>query len=388
MIYGNKFLPKEDISIESASILEFGIQSVVYDEYCVYNSLLESCSDDTSKSILEAQVQVLYEVSIKDIFNKIITKIKEFIEWIKKLASTIVTKIKNIVNGKKMNKYIQILKSVGKGKLSKSNESTIIDEDYKDDPVNRSSYDSSSLKFNLEFFKVCIWTIGGDKNSSASFNSNKFKSGISASIEDLRNLINEFESKFIETIKTGKYDKESFEKYDSLEENINSIKKQIESLNYDAINEQNKYDSLYNAIEESKEIFDKPSKYESLFAQFCDHIATEIEILGKVITSYANDMESFEKISVSKKSDLAKFLSSSSKVDGVEFGLQDASFLASRTIKYSKNIAIIYHDIISKLSQAQNKMEAKASKLCRFMYKYRKDLEYIPEIMFPKLFEN
>ena len=42
MIYGNKFLPKED---KPNSIIEFGISSIVYDEYINIKSLLEKCNN-------------------------------------------------------------------------------------------------------------------------------------------------------------------------------------------------------------------------------------------------------------------------------------------------------------------------------------------------------
>ena len=89
MIYGNKFLPKEDISTESASMRDFGIESVVYNEYYNYLSLLENCKDETNKCILEAQVSILYEVSVKDIFNIISKAIRFIIKKIKELIKMI-----------------------------------------------------------------------------------------------------------------------------------------------------------------------------------------------------------------------------------------------------------------------------------------------------------
>ena len=79
MIYGNKFLPKKE---ESISMIEFGIESIAYNEYRNYKSLLESCTDDSSRPILEAQVTILREVSFKDIIERIKKAWKDFKEWI------------------------------------------------------------------------------------------------------------------------------------------------------------------------------------------------------------------------------------------------------------------------------------------------------------------
>lgn len=67
MIYGNKFLNIKNDSVATA----FESTSVAYTEYTNRLSLLESCTNEEERSILEAQVQVLCEVSIKDIFSKI-----------------------------------------------------------------------------------------------------------------------------------------------------------------------------------------------------------------------------------------------------------------------------------------------------------------------------
>ena len=110
MIYGNKFLPKEEISIESASIKDFGIESIAYNEYCNISSLLESCTDD--KTILEAQVQVLYEVSIKDIFNKIKEIFKAVKRFIEKIIGKFKLKILSLKKRTTSNDSFDILKKV------------------------------------------------------------------------------------------------------------------------------------------------------------------------------------------------------------------------------------------------------------------------------------
>ena len=91
MIYGNKFLPKKE---ESISMMEFGIESIAYNEYHNYKGLLESCTNEVDRPILEAQVKVLRESFIKDIFEKI----KGVFERIKNFIKGIVDTFKNTIN--------------------------------------------------------------------------------------------------------------------------------------------------------------------------------------------------------------------------------------------------------------------------------------------------
>lgn len=89
MIYGNKFLPK---NIVENSI--FTIESVACEEYFNRIDLLESCTDESSRPILEAQVQVLYEISFKDIIAKIKEIWEKFKAWVKDLWNRIFDKEK------------------------------------------------------------------------------------------------------------------------------------------------------------------------------------------------------------------------------------------------------------------------------------------------------
>ena len=85
--------PTSDVveSVESTKSEE--LVSIVYNEYCNYKEMLESCTDESARPILEAQVEVLYEVSLSDIFEKIknaIIKIcNAIIECFKKVAGFI-----------------------------------------------------------------------------------------------------------------------------------------------------------------------------------------------------------------------------------------------------------------------------------------------------------
>ena len=87
LIYGNTFLIKENEQ-ERTDIL-----SIVYKEYCNYNSLLESCISEDDKQLLEAKIEVLREVAIKDILEKIKKVWRDFKDWVKEKILAIIDKI-------------------------------------------------------------------------------------------------------------------------------------------------------------------------------------------------------------------------------------------------------------------------------------------------------
>lgn len=92
------------------SIKEEEIISVVWNEYCNYKQLLDNCTDESVKPIIEAQVEVLYEVSIKDIIAKIKECINKAIEFIQKMVRYTLNKIRNASFDRLNDKIIKILK--------------------------------------------------------------------------------------------------------------------------------------------------------------------------------------------------------------------------------------------------------------------------------------
>lgn len=72
----------------------YGIESVVYTEYLNKKSILESCTDEAQRPLLEAQLQVLQEVAIKDIWNKVKEAFIKLKNWIKNLWDSIFNKAK------------------------------------------------------------------------------------------------------------------------------------------------------------------------------------------------------------------------------------------------------------------------------------------------------
>ena len=94
-IYGHKFdnllLENKYQAFQSKSV------SVVYEEYLNRKNLLEACIDSNERTILESQVELLQEISIKDIFERIKEALGRFVEWIRKL----IEKVKNFFTGAK-----------------------------------------------------------------------------------------------------------------------------------------------------------------------------------------------------------------------------------------------------------------------------------------------
>lgn len=88
MIYGQQFLREATTSRRNTSLDE--LYSVAWSEYNNKKRLMESCNSYTQRSLLEAQVDVLREVSLKDIGNKIKEIFQKIINWIKSVIDKIV----------------------------------------------------------------------------------------------------------------------------------------------------------------------------------------------------------------------------------------------------------------------------------------------------------
>lgn len=128
MIYGRLLnsIKTQEVTNESN---EFDITSVVYDEYLNRKAMLEACTVEADKAVLEAQVNILYEVSIKDIFGAI----KKAIRWIIDKISELLNRIKDFFESA-INKGKSSWKDI-KDKLSgkiKLHESVLIEVDNKD----------------------------------------------------------------------------------------------------------------------------------------------------------------------------------------------------------------------------------------------------------------
>lgn len=151
--YGNQFLIKENNTIENIS--EF--ISYSYNELCNYNSLLESCTDDKEREILEAKVEVLYEISMKDI---------------------------GIFIRKAINRIIEIIRDAWNRikEFFKSKKSKMMEEEIKD----------LKKKVNdLEKDKVDIETMYKEKVFNLKNENDNYKSKISGMEQDIKNKDNQ-----------------------------------------------------------------------------------------------------------------------------------------------------------------------------------------------------
>ena len=120
LIYGNILLEQQ----KQSTVPDF--VSIAYQEYCNYSGLLESCVSEEDKSLLEAKVEVLREVAIKDIFARIKEVWRLFKEWVNKM----ITKFKEKIQELTTKKQVKNNSSDKKESENKSDNSDI--EDIKD----------------------------------------------------------------------------------------------------------------------------------------------------------------------------------------------------------------------------------------------------------------
>jgi myosin heavy subunit len=95
MFYGNsvlKQIQKPEENLSGARIIE----SVVFEEYKNRLAIYEACTDESERAILEVQLDVLQEISIKDIWSKIKKAIRWLLDKIKGLLSGIGKFIQNV----------------------------------------------------------------------------------------------------------------------------------------------------------------------------------------------------------------------------------------------------------------------------------------------------
>ncbi len=119
-IYGDNIFIKDNlVNKVTDSMINFG--SLAYNEYLNYKSMLENCIDDSSRPILEAKVEVLQEIGVKDIWEKIKEAFRKLVQMIKDLFN----KIKSFFKNKKiknLEKEVSDLKSKLKEKEKETQE--------------------------------------------------------------------------------------------------------------------------------------------------------------------------------------------------------------------------------------------------------------------------
>jgi flagellar motility protein MotE (MotC chaperone) len=94
MFYGNTIFKQKEYVLENYNLTNSPI-SPAYESICTeYNNRLimyENCTNECDRVILEAQLEVLYELSIKEIWNKIkkwvTDRLLAIVKWLEKLFS-------------------------------------------------------------------------------------------------------------------------------------------------------------------------------------------------------------------------------------------------------------------------------------------------------------
>ena len=105
MFYGNAIFKQQNNIIENSTV-----DSVIYNEYLNRCNLLEACTDEYDSVILEAQAEVLYELSIKEVW-------KNIKEWIRKRLLAIVKGLEKLFSKGKKTKFKDwILRLINRGK--------------------------------------------------------------------------------------------------------------------------------------------------------------------------------------------------------------------------------------------------------------------------------
>ena len=148
-----------------SSVVDF--DSVVYTEYLNRKSMLEACTDESQRSLLEAQVEVLCEASIKDLFKRIKDVIHNFIEWIKK----IIKKVKDFFTGAKYKNALKEIEDLKAEIKSKDLANADLDKKIKDLKEELSKAQSDSAKKEEELKKA-------NKEVEIAKHSEKFKSDL------------------------------------------------------------------------------------------------------------------------------------------------------------------------------------------------------------------
>lgn len=158
-VYGNTVLREHAniISIKEDNLFET-VTSVVYEEYLNYKSLLEKCKDDSDKIIIEAKLEVLYEVSIKDIINTIKELWNRFRKWIKEKINTIF-KFKNNLDNRTKKAIDKNKQLIAKAKQKGLNESVLTEDIlpliiYESDEVKVNNIDKSYFDYEFEYDNI------------------------------------------------------------------------------------------------------------------------------------------------------------------------------------------------------------------------------------------
>ena len=132
------------INDESLLFGSISLESVVYNEYLMNNSLLENCSNKDERKYLEEKTNILLEVSFKDIGDKIMKAIKFLKEKIKELIG----RIKGFLKKEKLKKAQKDLTNAENKIRELDRENGILKEKLKDlsDEKEKSDKEYNDMK--------------------------------------------------------------------------------------------------------------------------------------------------------------------------------------------------------------------------------------------------
>ena len=267
MIYS--YIKSTSTVIESTK--EEEIISVVWNEYCNYKHMLENCTDESARPILEAQTEVLYEVSIKDIIQKVVDIFNNFIDWIRKTVKMIKDKINKLLQRKR-----DIMKIINQKIMSES------------DVVNESDNDTNdSLRDAVREYE---WKVDGSTYKTTNISSEilKIMQKINTSTEDLYHKVDSVYKKDIVTKEDADEILSSLDKMlDTNESEEKSVIDNINNIKYEPKDYEGEItkEVLKNRMRE----LESESKYLDEYISECEddiNIESNVESMKKNFIAY------------------------------------------------------------------------------------------------------
>lgn len=221
------------INDESLLFGSISLESVVYNEYLMNNSLLENCSNEDERKYLEEKTNILLEVSFKDIGDKIMKAIKFLKEKIKELIG----KIKGFFKKEKLKKAQKDLTNAENKIRELDRENGILKEKLKDlsDEKEKSDKDYNDMK-------------------SAKERSDKDYNDMKTANDKTSKKISDIAAKAI----GNKYIYFDINKYINFK-NTMSLRNYFNSISYELKSSFNTYDDYKEKIADFKEITDSMS---------------------------------------------------------------------------------------------------------------------------------
>lgn len=271
-IYGSFAHRLIEAQNKSNNLCDFIIESTVYNEYENRKLMLENCINEDDKAVLEAQIEVLQEVAIKDIISKVKEAFNKLKEFVKKIWGIILEKVG------KIKEKIRELKNNRKGKSSVKDfehddrvkklieESTVVQ--YKiDDKVEYAGYFAGKQIFLESAFSVKQFANDFDFHNIANDvvrndldlkDTKEFKE-----LEFIKNLIKGIKVEYVPvTTYNGKYAKQIKSSDDINElfkilDMYSDITSAIETDIYDVSDSKKYIDSSMDSIQKSIDYWEK-----------------------------------------------------------------------------------------------------------------------------------